>query len=389
VLIPLGTDRPLRRTSVVTPTLIALCTAVYTAQLLLDPRAQAGQPDFTSRFWVVGGDQFALWRTVTSTFFHGGVIHLLGNMLFLWVFGRAVEDRMGRLAFAAFYLGGGAFSGLMHALFETAPAIGASGAIAAVTGAFLVLFPRTRIKVLWFFILISLVQAPAWFFIGLQIAWNLLAQATGRQGEVAVLAHLAGYAYGFLLAFILLTTGVLAREPYDLFTISRQAKRRRDFRAAASTAPARRPAPRKPADERTEAIARARAAVSGPLSRGVAAEAVEPYRLLLDRFGRSPGAAVLSRNAQYQLGAHLYAEGPPDLALRVFTDFAETYAEDPDTPQIRILIARLLASQGRPEEARRALTAALESIDDPDLEALARDELAALAPRTPSPGTHP
>lgn len=375
----------------VTPALIAACMVVYAAQMLLDPRGGgSGGWALTPRFWVVGGDGFAWWRTVSYAFLHGGLLHLVGNMLFLWVFGRAVEDRMGRVGFTAFYLGGGAFAGLMHAWLEAGPAVGASGAIAAVTGAFLVLFPRTKIKVLWFFILISLVMAPAWFFIGLQIAWNLLAQATGTQGNVAVIAHLAGYAYGFTIAFVLLSVGALKREPYDLFTISRQAKRRAEFRALNSLAPARGPAaaaartaPR-PIAERTEAIAKARAAVSAELSVGRPEGAIGPYRALLERFGSVEGAATLSRNAQYQLAAALYSAGERAMALRAFGDFLEAYPRDPEMPQIRILIGRLLAGEGRLDEARRELARAITEIKDPALASLARAELDTIGEGTTS-----
>jgi membrane associated rhomboid family serine protease len=287
----------------VTPVLIAACGLVYIAQKLLD--GTQGPPRFTSRFWVGGPDGLDPLTLVTYQFLHGDLLHLLGNMLFLWVFGRAVEDKLGRLGFTAFYLLGGAFAGLMHALFEPAPAVGASGSISAVTGAFLVLFPRTRIKVLWFFILISFLQAPAWFFIGLQVAWNLLAQASGTAGNVAVLAHLSGYAYGFVVALTLLWTGVLSREPYDLFTISKQAKRRRAFRALNEQRPrpAVTPTRRGRAGEGVaEAIAAARAAVSREISAGKLGDAVEPYRLLIDRHGENASAVTLARNAQYRLG---------------------------------------------------------------------------------------
>ena len=273
MLIPLGTDRPIRRPSVVTPTLIVLCVAAFVVQRWMDSTGDEGL--FESRFWVFGGEGFAWYRTVTYAFLHGDFLHLAGNMLFLWVFGRPVEDRLGRVGFAALYLAGGVAAGLGHAWLERGPAIGASGAVSAVTGAFLVLFPRTRIRVLWFMIIISLMMAPAWFFIGLQIAWNILAGVSGTAGNVAVIAHLAGYAFGFVVAFVLLASGLIAKEPYDLFSISRQAKRRQEFRSAARLAD-RRGGPARPAgasrgssapdaaaalDERSEALARDRAAM--------------------------------------------------------------------------------------------------------------------------------
>ncbi len=389
MLIPLGTDRPIRRPSVVTPTLILLCVASFVIQRWTDSRGTLD--DLEARLWVIGGDGFAWYRTVTYAFLHGDFWHIAGNMLFLWVFGRPVEDRLGRIAFAAFYLAGAVASGLVHAWLESAPAIGASGAVSAVTGAFLVLFPRTRIRVLWFFILITMMMAPAWFFIGLQIAWNLLAGATGSAGRVAVFAHLGGYAFGFAVAFTLLATGVLAREPYDLFSISKQAKRRQEFRAAARMGEresVRRTLERsraakghrsaEPLSAEAEALASARAAVSSALSRNAMDEAVNAYRELLRAHAGERSAVTLARNAQYRLGTHLVTQGEETLAIRAFDDFLGAFPHDPEAGAIRVLLARLCAQTGAPARARRLLDELLETTDDEGLRALAREERASL-----------
>ncbi|HHN79008.1 MAG TPA: rhomboid family intramembrane serine protease, partial [Phycisphaerales bacterium] len=319
VLIPLGTDRPLRRPSVIAPAIIIVCTLVFIFQRLLDTQSGHGTAGFTPRFWVIGGQGFAWYRTLTYNFLHGDLLHLLGNMLFLWVFGRAVEDKFGRIGFLLFYLGGGVFAGLVHALFAHGPAIGASGAISAVTGAFLVMFPRTRIKVLWFLIIISLMLVPAWFFIGLQVAWNIIATGMGEAGNVATLAHLGGYVFGFVVSVVLLWLKVVPREPYDLFTISRQAKRRREILAAGRVQmkPAHPVSPEQA--RRAEALAKARAAVSTELSAGRPEAAIAPYRELLEHYGESPEASTLSRTAQYQLGLQLYASGENAMAIRALS----------------------------------------------------------------------
>lgn len=384
MLIPLGTDRPLRRPSVITPALVIACTLVFILQKMLD--AQSGHPGaagFTPRFWVIGGEGFAWYRTLTYNFLHGDLLHLLGNMLFLWVFGRAVEDKLGRIGFLLFYLGGGVFAGLVQATFSHAPAIGASGAISAVTGAFLVMFPRTRIKIIWFLIIISYMLVPAWFFIGLQIVWNLIATGAGKAGNVATLAHLGGYGFGFVIAIILLWLKIVPREPYDLFTISRQAKRRQEILAASRV----RPKPTRsvsPAQaERIEALARARAAVSTELSAGRPEQAIGPYRELLERFGTSSaGSATLSRNAQYQLGVQLCASDETELAARALSDFLDAYPDDPEAPAVRVLLGRLLASMGRHDRARDHLTRAADELADDRLAAIAREELAALGAPT-------
>ena len=192
VLIPLGTERPTRRPSVVTPTLIVVTVVAHVVALVL-LRADPARGDWLYATLSVGGSEFRWWGLFSSLLLHSPEtwLHLIANMLFLWVFGPSVEDRYGRAGFLALYLLGGAASGGLHAAFEASPAIGASGAIAAVAGAFLVLFPRTRIKCFWIFTL-SVIPVPAWWFIGLAVAWDLLAHAFQTDDSIARLAHLAG-----------------------------------------------------------------------------------------------------------------------------------------------------------------------------------------------------
>jgi membrane associated rhomboid family serine protease len=141
-----------------------------------------------------------------SMFLHGGWLHLLGNMLFLWVFGNNIEDRMGRLRYLLFYLFCGyaaayAFSALNAG--STEPLIGASGAISGVLGAYLVLYPRARVWSLVPFLFFIPLRLPAWLVLGL---WFVLqwAYSTGyavsSAGDVAYLAHVVGFVLGALLA---------------------------------------------------------------------------------------------------------------------------------------------------------------------------------------------
>ena len=143
-----------------------------------------------------------------SMFLHGGWLHLGGNMLFLWVFGNNIEDRLGRLRFAAFYLGCGYVATYAYAVLNVGSQetlVGASGAIAGVLGAYLVRFPRTKITSLVPFLLFLPVRLPAWLVLGMWfvIQW-LYAQGTGvaAQADVAYVAHVAGFAAGFALALL-------------------------------------------------------------------------------------------------------------------------------------------------------------------------------------------
>lgn len=143
---------------------------------------------------------------LTSMFLHAGLIHLGGNMLYMWIFGNNVEDYLGHLGFIGFYLACGIVASLFHIIFNsgsTAPMVGASGAIAGVLGAYLVLYPRARIKTLAFlFIFIAVIDIPAsvvlimWIFI--QVS-NGLYTSSELGGGVAWWAHIGGFAAGFIL----------------------------------------------------------------------------------------------------------------------------------------------------------------------------------------------
>jgi membrane associated rhomboid family serine protease len=153
---------------------------------------------------------------ITSMFLHGSLIHLGGNMLFLWIFGNNVEDAMGPFRFIAFYLLGGLAADAAQILVNsgsTVPTLGASGAVAAVLGGYLLLFPRARVVTFVFIIFyFTILELPAILFLGIWIlqqalfAYFDLVQPTGNGGGVAYFAHIGGFALG------LLTVRLLAKE---------------------------------------------------------------------------------------------------------------------------------------------------------------------------------
>ena len=166
---------------------------------------------------VVGQD----WEltALTSTFMHGGWLHLIGNMLFLWIFGNNVEDAMGRFRYLVFYLLGGfaatALQTFITLLFATQaeaeiPNLGASGAVSAVLGAYFVLLPRASVVTVIFLIIIFIREFPAWLFLGfwflLQLwlgGFSLLNPQSG--GGVAFFAHVGGFVFGILAVSIFST----------------------------------------------------------------------------------------------------------------------------------------------------------------------------------------
>jgi membrane associated rhomboid family serine protease len=162
-----------------------------------------GQPGVTG----AAGPQPATWLTLfTSMFMHGGLLHLGGNMLFLWIFGNNVEDSMGPIKFLAFYVLGGLAADAGQILVSansTVPSIGASGAVAAVLGGYLLLFPRARVVTLIFIIFFfTILELPALLFLGIWILQQAifgyldLVQPAGEGGGVAYFAHIGGFVFG-------------------------------------------------------------------------------------------------------------------------------------------------------------------------------------------------
>jgi membrane associated rhomboid family serine protease len=157
-----------------------------------------------------GVPQASTWLTLfTSMFMHGGLLHLGGNMLFLWIFGNNVEDSMGPLKFIVFYVLGGLAADAAQiaiATDSTIPTIGASGAVAGVLGGYLLLFPRARVVTVVFIIFFfTILELPALLFLGIWIlqqalfAYFDLLQPTGEGGGVAYFAHIGGFLFGLLL----------------------------------------------------------------------------------------------------------------------------------------------------------------------------------------------
>jgi membrane associated rhomboid family serine protease len=153
-------------------------------------------------------DQAPWWVTIfTSMFMHGSLLHLGGNMLFLWIFGNNIEDSMSPVRFVAFYLLGGVFALLAQVLFDTGspvPTVGASGAIAAVLGGYALLYPRARvITVVFIVIIFTIVELPALLVLGLWFLLQLLPAFSDPIGEggggVAYFAHIGGFVFGLLL----------------------------------------------------------------------------------------------------------------------------------------------------------------------------------------------
>jgi len=213
-MIPLKDDNPTRTFPIINYLLIAANVLVFFYQATLPPHAAKAflmvNATVPTRIpaYLAGhlGFQLAFYPLFTSMFLHGGLLHLLGNMLFLYVFGDNVEDAFGHFGYLIFYVVCGIGSGLTHVLFNlhsTLPAIGASGAISGVMGAYAVLYPRAKVLMLFF---IFLIPIPAVLVLGywfvLQFLSGIGEFGASATGGVAWWAHIGGFLIGFVVALI-------------------------------------------------------------------------------------------------------------------------------------------------------------------------------------------
>ena len=218
-MIPLRDDNPSKTVPFITRGLIVANVLVFVYELSLSDTTH----EFLREWGVVPGRLFAsltgdtslpveLLTLLTSMFLHGGWLHLIGNMWYLWIFGDNVEDRMGHARFLLFYLAAGVFSAVVHSALipgSPMPTVGASGAIAGVLGAYAFAFPRARVltlvPILFFFQIIAI---PALILLGIWFAFQFIAGtmsfggasgAAPGSGGVAWWAHIAGFVFGFLV----------------------------------------------------------------------------------------------------------------------------------------------------------------------------------------------
>jgi membrane associated rhomboid family serine protease len=395
MLIPLGTERPLRIRPIVTQAIIILNLLVYLTGVAM---SYFGAIDVEA-FINAGHFQmaaFRIWQLVTYQFLHDpyGIGHLAFNMLFLWVFGRSVEERFGHLNFAIFYVMAGMVAGLAHGVvMPSAPVIGASGSIAGVTGAFLALFPRSRIRILIFFLFIGIVSIPASWIITFKIALDLLNQIFAifgtSESSTAYAAHLAGYAFGFLLSFALLAFGVLKREEMDIFFLLRQQYRRAqlrainkktggaiwDTRAVAVKDPTHTPA--KPMSEKQISLAKRRSEINELVDTHRLDEAAAIFRTLL----REHPDTLLSEGRQLDLANQLYAEKDYESASIAYESLLAHYPLGAKADEVRLILTLIYSRHiVRRDRAREILDTLQRELRVEGLQALAdqlREELEA------------
>lgn len=396
LIFPVRTDTPLRTTPSVNYAIILINVFVFALQEL----AKLGYlPQGTFDLYSLSPGDPRLVTFVTYSFLHSGWLHVASNMVFLYIFGNSISDKLGQIPYLIFYLASAVFAGVGYVVLAQplangayAPVVGASGAVAAMTGAFLVLMPRANITLFYFFIIFGFMETPALLLVGLFFAQDLIFQFWGGDG-VAHSAHIAGSLFGFFVTMALLALRLLPRDQFDLLAMISRWNRRRQYRAAVASgwdpySPVANNGPGMvgrressenagPPDPRHMAVMDLRAQISEAIAHRQIALATEHYRQLrvLDN------SQVLSRNAQLDIANHFAEQGDFPQAAEAYELFLQAYPTAPEHAHIQLLTGVIYRRYlGDSAKALPMIEGALPRLTTPrDLE-LAQAELAILKP---------
>jgi membrane associated rhomboid family serine protease len=340
----------------------------------------AGGTTFGLRPWA---DQFMLtpatpyiWQFITYAFLHGGMLHIGGNMFFLYLFGDNVNDKLGHTNYLCFYIAGAILSGLGHMLITggASPILGASGAVAAVTGAYLVLFPKSLVTVVYWFFIIGTFDVPAIYFIGLKaiLLDNVIArESAGTAVRIAYEAHLSGYAFGILSMLVLLATNVVSASHFDLWSLVKQWNRRRQYRDVVQSGydpftgtvePRPGSARKSPLDKhQQERVMALRTEISTLITTGNLATAAEKYLLLI----QVDPLQLLPKQYLLDIANQLMASGRHAESASAYERFLVHYPSYEYVEQVELILGILYARYlSNPELAIKHLEIAKQRLID-------------------------
>ena len=393
MLLPIKTSIQPRRTPYANYALIIVNVVIFLLSYYPHTDPYTGQSEYL-RDWAT---QFVLnpqpghlylWQFVSYAFLHASLLHIGGNMYFLYMFGNNVNDKLGNVGYLAFYLAGAVFSGIGHIIMSNSPVLGASGAIAAVTGAYLVLFPQTLITVIYWLIFIGTIELPALYFIAFKlIIWdNMIEPRFGPQMSIAHGAHLAGYTFGIASMVVLVATHIISSSNYDLWAMIKRWNRRRVYRDVVSggydpytgqTKSSRvkvkdvvKSASEKQKEER---IVQLRSEISNRIMQRNLPAAAETYIELMEQDSEQilPGKQLLDI-ANQLAGENKHAE-----SARAYEQFLSHYGTYEYSEQVELMLGVIYSRYlNQPELAVKHLQIAEKKLIDPGQLKMCRDELA-------------
>jgi membrane associated rhomboid family serine protease len=334
------------------------------------------------------------YQFITYAFLHGGFFHVGFNMFFLYLFGNNVSDKLGTVKYLIFYFAGAVLSALGHIMLgklygsasiaHNMPLVGASGAVSAVIGVYLVFYPQTLITVFYWFFFFGTLEIPAIYFIAFKLIFidNIISRLTPN---VAYDAHLAGYAFGIAAGLILLATGVVSVSGFDLWSMIKQWNRRRRYRdsVAGGLDPfaGRRPAKqvkvkevKKTAaqQEKEGKITNIRSEISSRMAQRNFAAAAELYLQL----NELDSDQLLSRQYLLDVANQLATEARYEDTAQAYEKFIRHYGNYEYIEQVELMLGLIYSRYLQQTEAAvHYLKEAEKKLTDPGQLKMCRDEL--------------
>jgi membrane associated rhomboid family serine protease len=312
--------------------------------------AQHSVPGFESALKLYPKDP-AIFGFFGYQFLHANLMHLLGNMLFLYIFGNNVNDKLGQIGYLAFYLAGGVVAGVGYCLMESGPIpiIGASGAVAAVTGAYLVLLPYSTVTVFYMIFFIGTLELPGFVFVLAFFLLDLIG-FSGHAGGVAYAAHVAGTVFGFLSCMLFLSVHLLPRDQFDVLALLSRWNKRRQYRDMVSKGynpfdygpGSRGGAPahiQQVMDPRLEQVMDVRAEIAEAHAHRDIGTATDKYLLLR----QLDADQVLSRQQQFDVANHLASQQRFTEAAEAYEAFLRTYPKFEQVEQVELMLGLIYA----------------------------------------------
>ncbi|MCF7957271.1 MAG: rhomboid family intramembrane serine protease [Phycisphaerae bacterium] len=385
MFIPIGTDNPLRQKPTVNYILIALNFIIFLYTFGPNPEQGTVLRDGMERFELHPGSP-QLFQFITYAFLHASWMHIIGNMLFLYIFGNSVNDKLGHIGYALLYLGGAVFSGMGHALASQSPVLGASGAVAAITGAYMVLFPKTYIHVLYVIFFIGTIEVPAIYFILLKlIIWdNVVPHSFGAGSNIAYSAHLAGYFFGVAIPMGMLAFKLLPHSHYDLWALVQRWRRRAEYNSMVNKGydPFGNSKVKKQVKSRvtniqeespeSAEIQRIREKISDAIYQADLGRATDYYLEMLALDNNQ----ILPQQNQLDIANKLMQTAQYEHAAKAYEDFLQHYTRYPFTEQVDLMLGLIYARYlHQNDKAVVCLEKALNKLNDPGQKQMCQDEL--------------
>jgi len=379
LLVPVKTDSPLRNTPWANWLLIALNLLMFMVQM-------TSLSDYSG--WILNAQRPDIHQFISYAFLHDGFWHIAGNMLFLYIFGNNINDRLGNTAYLAFYLAAAAFAGIGYAaLNPVGLVVGASGAVSAVTGAYLALLPRSRITLFyWLFILIGLYEVPSLLLI---LAFFLVDvySSFSRDTGVAHGAHIAGSIFGFLISMLLLKIRLLPRDHFDMLSLLDRWNRRRQYQQVVQHGYD--PFGHKSNPDGNSSVAANKLMNDIQDCRAEIAEALAHGNLPLAgkcylRLQQLDSKQTLSRGLQLDIANYFYSIADYQNASLAYELFAKTYGTSEQIGHVALMLGLAYARHlNQPEKAKAYLQLAMQRLQFSREYQLAQEELLRLEQNLP------